>query len=81
MAISKDIIADNQVLSWEAGLTKFTSVPISSGLYCDTVITGIKVSVFNKHIIAVFRITAVIVVAVGVNMNTSGSKIGAKNRI
>ena len=71
VTIIKFRVTDDDILRRTAGkrtLTTLTTVVVTAALDGDAVVAGIEIAILNEHAVATFRIAAITVGAIIINM-------------
>ena len=81
VAVCEGVVADDEVLGRMTGSAQLTAIAVAACLDGDAVVTGVEVAVLDQNVVAVLGVTAVVVVAVGVDGDAAGGKVGAQHRV
>ena len=63
------------------GFAQLTAIAVAAGLDGDAVVAGVEEAVLDQDVVAVFGVTAVVVVAVGVDGDAAGGEVGAEDGV
>ena len=79
VAVCEGVVADDEVLGRMTGFAQLTAIAVAAGLDGDAVVAGVEEAVLDQDVVAVFGVTAVVVVAVGVDGDAAGGEVGAED--
>ena len=81
VAVCESVVADDEVLGRMTGFAQLTAIAVAAGFDGDAVVAGVEEAVLDQDVVAVFGVTAIVVVAVGVDGDAAGGEVGAEDGV